>query len=176
MDVVLTETREILYLPHRFRFGEPRVQKVLGPPPPASTKAVSKSMKANVAKDTKPETTLRSALYAVGIKGYRLHKKGIPGRPDIVFSKSKLAVFVNGCFWHSCPVCRLPIPKTHRDFWTKKFKLNVERDKRKVKELESAGWCVLTVWEHEVRENLPRCVERVRRTLLESSKPSYPYR
>lgn len=108
---------------------------------------------------------LRLALARAGVKGYRLHLKDVPGRPDIAFPKSKLAVFVNGCFWHRCPECNLRIPKTHREFWKKKFELNQERDKRMVDEATSAGWRVLTIWEHEVKKDLAGCVMRIKRVL-----------
>lgn len=105
------------------------------------------------------------ALSKAGIKGYRLHLRNVPGRPDIAFPKSKLAVFVNGCFWHRCPECNLRIPKTHQEFWKKKFQLNQERDKRKIEEVTSAGWRVITVWEHEVKTDLAGCITRIKRVL-----------
>ena len=157
--------QDVLYLGRRFPIGEKRLQKELGPPPKASSKAVSRSMKSNRAKNTSPELALRSALAAARIRGYRIHKKGVPGRPDILFPKRRLAVFVNGCYWHRCSVCALPIPKTHPEFWKKKFELNARRDSRKLEELEAGGWRVLTIWEHEVREDLAGCVERIKRAL-----------
>ena len=122
-------------------------------------------MKSNVAKNTSPEKSLRSALHRAGIRGYRLHKKGVPGRPDILFEGRKTAVFVNGCYWHRCPVCALPLPKAHRSFWRRKFELNVERDAEKRKVLESDGWTVVTIWECEIRNDVDACVESVRRVL-----------
>jgi DNA mismatch endonuclease (patch repair protein) len=122
-------------------------------------------MKSNVAKNTSPEKSLRSALFAAGILGYRLHVRGVPGRPDIVFRSKKVAVFVNGCFWHRCPRCALPMPKTHAAFWRKKFKLNQQRDDRKTRALRSMGWRVVTIWECEIREDLGICVKRVKRAL-----------
>jgi DNA mismatch endonuclease (patch repair protein) len=141
------------------------MQKELGEPPPASSKAVSKSMRSNRGKDTSPEMTLRSSLYKGGIRGYRLHTKGVPGRPDILFPRQRLAVFVNGCFWHRCPKCALPLPKSHSDFWSKKFELNRQRDERKIHELKSAGWRVLIIWECEIRKDLGNSVKRVKRAL-----------
>lgn len=94
-----------------------------------------------------------------------MHWKKVPGRPDLAFPRRKLAVFVNGCYWHRCPRCNLPVPKTHKSFWEKKFELNVARDKRKYGELRADGWRVLVVWECEMREDMDRCVERVKRLL-----------
>ena len=94
-----------------------------------------------------------------------MHRKGVPGRPDISFGPQGLAVFVNGCYWHRCPRCDLPIPRAHREFWKNKFELNVKRDERKLAELEADGWRTLVIWECEIREDLTRCVDRVRRAL-----------
>jgi DNA mismatch endonuclease (patch repair protein) len=95
----------------------------LGPPPPPTSPNVTKSMKANVAKNTGPELALRKALWAMRIRGYRLHYKKIPGRPDISFVSKKMAIFVNGCYWHRRPICDLQLPKTNADFWRRKFEL-----------------------------------------------------
>jgi DNA mismatch endonuclease (patch repair protein) len=122
-------------------------------------------MRSNKGKNTSPEKRLRSALVAAGIKGYRIHRRGVPGRPDISFPKRRLAVFVNGCYWHRCPVCDLPIPKTHSEFWKKKFELNTRRDRRKTEELEAGGWRVLVIWECEIRKDLGNSVKRVKRAL-----------
>jgi DNA mismatch endonuclease (patch repair protein) len=86
-------------------------------------------------KDTKPETILRSALWTKGIRGYRLHWKRIPGSPDIAYMSKKVAVFVNGCYWHRCPHCKPHFPRTNASFWNNKFIANIERDKRKNDEL-----------------------------------------
>lgn len=141
------------------------MQKELGPPPPARSEAVSRSMRSNRGKNTSPELILRSALYRSGARGYRLHAKDVPGRPDILFPRSRLAVFVNGCFWHRCPKCDLPLPKTHSNFWAKKFELNVGRDRRKSTALESTGWRVLTIWECEIKKDLGSCVKRIKKAL-----------
>lgn len=129
--------------------------------PRASSKAVSKSMKGNTAKDTKPEILLRKMLYSSGIRGYRLNWKKAPGRPDICFASKKIAIFVNGCFWHRCPRCDLPIPKTNRDFWKRKFSRNIERDRLKKKRLEESGWKVITVWECEIKDDIDGGVKKI---------------
>jgi len=90
-------------------------------------------MKGNKAKNTKPELLLRKALCSTGIRGYSLNWKKVPGKPDIAFPGKKIAIFVNGCFWHRCPICDLPLPKTNIEFWKNKFIRNVERDRLKTK-------------------------------------------
>ena len=122
-------------------------------------------MRSNRGKDTGPELTLRSALWAAGVRGYRLHRKTIPGRPDLSFGRQSVAVFVNGCYWHRCPRCNLPMPKKHKMFWKRKFTLNKERDGRKRAELKAEGWRVLTIWECEIREDIDACVSRVKEAL-----------
>ena len=82
---------------------------------------ISKVMSANKYKDTGPELILRKVMWKNGIRGYRLHWKKVPGRPDIAFPGKKIAIFVNGCFWHRCPHCNLSVPKTNSDFWKNKF-------------------------------------------------------
>ena len=104
-------------------------------------------MQANKSKNTKPELLVRQALRAAGLPGYRLHWKKCPGRPDICYPGRKIAVFVNGCFWHRCPHCNLSEPKSNVEFWQKKFARNRARDARNHAELLAAGWTVLVVWE-----------------------------
>jgi DNA mismatch endonuclease, patch repair protein len=112
----------------------------LGKAPKASSAHVTKSMKSNTAQGTRPELKLRKALSNKKIKGYRLNHKHIPGRPDIVFTKKKLAVFINGCYWHRCPKCRLSLPKTNTIFWKNKFIRNKTRDRLKTRRLRALGW------------------------------------
>ncbi|SFC18724.1 T/G mismatch-specific endonuclease [Microbulbifer thermotolerans] len=109
-------------------------------------------------RNTQPELALRKGLWVIGYR-YRLRTQ-LPGNPDIVFPKKKVAVFVDGCFWHKCPK-HFVIPKTRTNFWMDKINKNCERDKRVTKELKQSGWKVLRIWEHEIKENLSACVERV---------------
>lgn len=127
---------------------------------------VSKMMSSNKSKGTKPELILRKALFNEGIRGYRLNYKKAPGRPDIAFVAKKIAIFVNGCFWHRCPHCELHLPKHNSAFWQKKFATNIERDKNKTTELQSSGWRVTTIWECEIREELNNII-KVIYTLLQ---------
>lgn len=123
-------------------------------------------MQGNRRKDTEPELLLRAALGSMGVRGYSLDLKDLPGRPDIAFTRWRLAVLVHGCFWHRCPHCRPALPKRHRAFWKRKFELNAERDERKRRQLEAAGWEVLEFWECEVRRNAGDCARRVKGALL----------
>ena len=123
-----------------------------------SNKNVSRVMSGNRAKDTKPELILRRLLRKAGFPGYRLHWKKVPGRPDISYPGRKLAIFVHGCYWHRCPECNLPLPKSNTKFWSDKFKRNQERDSRKIEELNGAGWRTLVFWECQLNDNVQACL------------------
>ena len=117
------------------------------------------------AKNTKPELMMRSALRAMGLTGYRLHYDRVAGRPDIAFVSLKVAVFVHGCFWHSCPHCQRYTPKSNRAWWKKKLGRNVERDQEKATALRKEGWRVLTVWECQLRKDPAAQARRAARML-----------
>lgn len=107
-------------------------------------------MQGNRSSETRPEVALRSELHRRGLR-FRKHQQVVVGlrcRPDIIFSRAKLAVFVDGCFWHQCPLHRTD-PRTNSAYWTAKLDRNVARDRRNDAELEAAGWQVVRVWEHE---------------------------
>lgn len=97
-------------------------------------------------KNTGPEMKLRRSLHRIGLR-YRLHHKGLPGSPDIVFPRFKAVVFVHGCFWHRHGCKATTTPDTNRDFWSKKFDENVARDRRHNDALLDNGWRVAIVWE-----------------------------
>lgn len=100
--------------------------------------------------NTKPEVTVRSFLHRQGFR-FRLHTRVLPGRPDIVLPRFRTAVFVHGCFWHRHRGCRFAYtPKSNLPFWQAKFDGNVERDRRKVRELRKLGWRVEVIWECQV--------------------------
>lgn len=102
-------------------------------------------------KDTKPELVLRRSLHALGFR-YRLHAKGIPGKPDLVLPKYKAVIFVHGCFWHRHPGCRYAsAPATRPEFWASKFSVNMARDSAVRSALLLAGWRVATIWECALR-------------------------
>jgi DNA mismatch endonuclease (patch repair protein) len=125
--------------------------------------ARSRTMAAVRSQNTKPEVALRKALWGAGIKGYRLHYP-IIGNPDVVFTRPRLVVFVDGCFWHGCPQC-FRMPKTHKEYWEPKIAKNVARDEKVNRQLHDEGWQVLRLWEHEIRNELPACIERIAHSL-----------
>ena len=103
--------------------------------------------------NTKPEIKVRSFLHKNGFR-FRLHKKSIYGRPDIVLKKYKTAIFIDGCFWHRHKRCKYAyIPKSRVYFWNNKFESNIKRDKKVKKKLKDEGWQVIRIWECETNEN-----------------------
>ncbi|MDD2779437.1 MAG: very short patch repair endonuclease [Candidatus Methanomethylophilaceae archaeon] len=140
-----------------------------GRSPTPSNDSVSKVMRANRRKNTGPEITLRRALREAGLSGYRLQWK-VPGRPDIAYPGRKVAIFVNGCFWHMCPRCNLPLPRSNQDYWIPKLRRNKERDSEKREALEETGWTVITVWECEIRTEIEAVVGRIAHELDSRSK------
>ncbi len=115
------------------------------------------------AKDTQPEIIFRKAISGSGIRGYRLNYRLI-GKPDIVFPKKKIAIFIDGCFWHKCPKC-FPELSTRKKYWVKKIQSNMDRDKRINKELRRMGWRIIRVWEHETKNNLSNCFLKIKKVL-----------
>ena len=102
------------------------------------------------AKNTKPEKIVRSVLHSMGYR-FRIHKKNYPGNPDIVLPKYNTIIFVHGCFWHQHKGCKYAtFPKTNQEFWEKKLKNTVERDKKNILKLKVAGFNVLVIWECQV--------------------------
>lgn len=100
--------------------------------------------------NTSPELVVRKNLFSLGYR-YRLHKRDLPGKPDIYIKSRNALIFVNGCFWHQHPNCRYATkPKSNKKFWGQKLKRNVERDKKNKKTLKRMGYKVITVWECEV--------------------------
>src|SRR5437660_9579808 len=125
-----------------------------GRAPIPAKESTSRLMSSNKHKNTKPELTLRSALWSRGIRGYRLHYAKIEGKPDLVFVGRRIAIFIHGCFWHRCPTCNPHVPKSNRQFWQSKFKRNISRDKRHIRTLERSGWVVRTFWECRMKSDL----------------------
>ncbi|WP_223184365.1 very short patch repair endonuclease [Streptomyces sp. CBMA152] len=116
----------------------------------ASTPGTRRSMQSNKGRDTKPELALRHAVHALGLR-YRVAYRPIPSvrrTADLVFTKARLAVFLDGCFWHGCP-SHHTVSKTNADYWSAKVETNRKRDRQTDRLLEEAGWTVLRIWEHE---------------------------
>jgi DNA mismatch endonuclease (patch repair protein) len=117
------------------------------------SKTVRSRMMAGIrGKDTLPEIHVRKVLHNHGFR-FRLHSKNLPGKPDIVLPRYRVCIFVHGCFWHRHPECRYATsPKTRPEFWTEKFRQNVERDKKNREALLHMGWRVIEIWECAIRK------------------------
>jgi DNA mismatch endonuclease (patch repair protein) len=111
------------------------------------------------------EQALLSLLKRNKITGWRRHLP-LPGKPDFAFPKEKVAVFVDGCFWHGCPKCYTR-PKTNRKFWDRKREENMARDKRVTRQLRRQGWRVIRIRQHALQKSPHTCINRVRRTVAE---------
>ncbi len=119
-------------------------------------------MKRVKTRDTAPEIVLRKALWAAGARGWRLHPKGVPGKPDIAWIGKRVAVFVDGAFWHGHPDYYWG---QSGKFWDQKIERNRERDRRVGRELADAGWEVVRIWDFEVERDPARGVSRVLKAL-----------
>ena len=120
--------------------------------------------------NTAPEIIVRQVLHALGIR-FRLHRRDLPGSPDVVLPRFRTVIFVHGCFWHRHPDCRYTTtPKTRLEYWLPKFAANIERDLRKEAQLQALGWRVLLVWECETKQR-EELTLRLRRELKLSEAP-----
>lgn len=116
----------------------------------------SKNMAKIRSKNTKPEMLLRSALFNKGLR-YRIHDKELPGKPDLVFSKFRTVIFVNGCFWHLHDGCRDGrIPSSRIEYWKPKLTRNVQRDIENYYRLEALGWKIIVIWECDIEKNIEK--------------------
>jgi len=112
-------------------------------------------------KGTAPELALRSALHSAGIR-FRLHRKDLPGKPDIVLPKYRSVIFVHGCFWHHHEGCiKSKMPKTNIEFWQDKIAANIKRDKSNQDDLAKLGWRVLIVWECNIKKDVDTTVKTI---------------
>ena len=112
----------------------------------------SRNMSAIKSKNTKPEIAVRKLLHSMGYR-FRLHRKDLPGSPDIVLPKYKTAIFVHGCFWHRHANCKYAsTPKTRKEFWENKFRANVKRDLEIQEKIKIMGWKSVVIWECEINE------------------------
>ena len=131
-------------------------------PVPEDPEQRSRVMRAVPSKNSAPEIALRKALWAAGLRGYRLHSKAAPGHPDVLFPVERLVVFVDGCFWHGCPSC-YRAPKAHKEYWSMKVRRNKERDEKIVAECATKGWDVVRVWEHQLTGDAPAVAKSIAR-------------
>ena len=126
-----------------------------------------KNMQGIRAKDTSIEVVFRKNLWKRGFR-YRKNVASLPGRPDIVLSKHKTIIFVNGCFWHMHDCGRFHWPTTNQEYWEPKIRRNVERDKANKEQLQALGWKVLTVWECELKKkNIEETMNRISKEILQ---------
>ena len=124
----------------------------------------SENMRQIKSKDMKPEMVVRKLVHSMGYR-YRLHRKDLPGKPDLVFASRKKVIFVHGCFWHqhdadSCPITRKP--KSNGNYWLPKLEKNVKRDQRNIGALKQLKWDSLVIWECEIK-NLDKLQKRIKR-------------
>jgi len=109
-----------------------------------------RTMQAVKGKGTKLEKRLFAILAGMRISGWKKNLKTVPGKPDVVFPDQKIAIFVDGCFWHGCPHCRRKFPETNREYWERKIKRNIELAESYNQQLGREGWTVIRIWEHEI--------------------------
>lgn len=165
---------------HTLLIDYPRPQPSPAPaavPEKISSATRSRMMAGIRGANTKPEMQIRSGLHAAGFR-FRLHARGLPGKPDVVLPKWKVAVFVHGCFWHGHAGCAyFQLPKTRIGFWTDKIAANAARDTRAIDALRAAGWRVAVVWECALRSAPEQAIEelaqfiRSDRVEIEIAKP-----
>jgi DNA mismatch endonuclease (patch repair protein) len=123
-------------------------------------------MQGNRSTGTKPELLLRKALWSAGLKGYQVNVRRLPGTPDVVFTKPRIAILVHGCFWHGCPHCsNYRLPKTNTDFWKQKLEENRARDGRTASALTEIGFKVLIVWECQLEREICSVIDFVRKMI-----------
>lgn len=128
----------------------------------------SENMRRIRSKDTAPEMAVRRLAHGLGYR-YRLHRKDIPGKPDLVFPGRRKVIFIHGCFWHQHPGCREGRPpKSNAAYWLPKLERNIERDKAALAQLAAAGWDALVVWECETKNH-----EAMRQALLDFLGPPH---
>jgi DNA mismatch endonuclease, patch repair protein len=128
----------------------------------------SRAMSRIKRRDTRPELLLRRALWAAGARGYRIDDRRLPGRPDLAWTSRRVAVFVDGKFWHGHPSAFKP--GQHGAYWDEKIKRNVERDRAADEQLASLGWAVVRLWDFDVRRDLAGSTEKVMEALKGSSQ------
>lgn len=124
--------------------------------------------------NTKPELALRRALWAEGVRGWRCHPRMVPGKPDLAFTRWRVAVFVDGCFWHGHP--DYFTPGKSGTYWDEKIARTQERDRNANEALNDAGWRVIRLWDFEVEQSLDRCTKRIAEVLHAAKVASHEAR
>ena len=123
-----------------------------------------KTMRAVKGKGTKLEKRLWAMLAGLGFKGWQKNADDIVGKPDVVFLTQRIAIFVDGCFWHGCPYCNRKLPEANKEYWEKKIKRNIELARSYDEQLRRKGWTILRIWEHEMAD-LPKVRLRILQVL-----------
>lgn len=129
---------------------------------PETRSAIMRAVKSKGMRST--EKRLRAVMAASGLRGWRMHADELPGKPDFIFLEQRLAIFVDGCFWHGCPKCYRR-PHSHQDYWDTKVRNNMTRDRRNRRLLRRLGWRVLQIWEHEINASPLNVCARLRSCL-----------
>lgn len=152
---------------------EPKQRKTYVPRRSERTDHVSPTVRSSIMRAVKSkgarstEQRLRSAMVSRGLRGWRLNSDSLPGKPDFLFANSKLAVFVDGCFWHGCPKCYRR-PNSNQSYWDTKVARNIARDKINRAELRKLGWQVLRFWEHDIKKNCIAVAEEIESRLIKN--------
>jgi DNA mismatch endonuclease, patch repair protein len=115
------------------------------------------------------EWRLRPYLVQAGLRGWKVQANDLPGKPDFIFLKERLAIFVDGCFWHGCPIC-YRMPHSNKRYWQNKIKNNKTRDKKNIKKLHELNWKVIRLWEHQLKKCPIVCIEII---LSNLDRPKY---
>jgi len=140
----------------------------------ASSPAVRRSMQANKSKRTGPEELAARALRQARLSGWRRNVEGLPGSPDFVWHSRNVVLFIDGCFWHRCPMHARRLPKANKEWWRRKFAHNRRRDKKNDEDLIARGWQVVRVWECTVKHNPQKMVDALREEMGLPHPQVYP--
>jgi DNA mismatch endonuclease (patch repair protein) len=144
------------------------------PVPKASSPAVRKTMQANKSERTGPELVAARAFRQARLSGWRRNVKDLPGSPDFVWAARNIVLFVDGCFWHRCPMHAKKLPKSNKEWWRRKFARNRRRDKKNGEDLLRLGWQVIRVWECTVKHNPQKMIDAVRGEMAVLHPVIYP--
>ena len=132
-----------------------------------------KTMQAVKGKRTRLEKRLFSMLAGMNLKGWKQNVQDIIGKPDVAFIDKKVAIFIDGCFWHGCPICKRKLPQRNRKYWASKIARNIELAKVHNKQLRKDGWIVIRIWEHEISNDNKRKI--IRSKIRQNVKLDYFY-